>query len=148
MRFLRITFFIGLIGLGVIQFFPTDRNQNSTVLETDFVNIYNVPEDIQSILKNSCLDCHSNNTEYPWYSQIQPAGWLLENHIRDGKSELNFSEFGSYSKRKRRNKLRAITNQIKDEEMPLSSYTFIHRDAKLTDEEKSKIINWIESTIY
>lgn len=139
--------FLCLIGLVGIQFSPTKRNQNKTISDADFAKTFEVPKNVLTILKTSCYDCHSNYTEYPWYNKIQPISWLLENHIKKGKSELNLSEFGAYSKRKRRSKLRAIINQIKDDEMPLTSYTLIHPNAKLSDKDKSTIINWIETNI-
>ena len=88
------------------------------------------------VFKNSCYDCHSNNTRYPWYVNIQPMGWVMARHIKKGKENLNFSEFGTYSKRKQANKLRAIATSIKDGSMPLSSYTIMHTDAKLCEEEE------------
>lgn len=126
-----------------IQFIPTIRNQSNVVLETDFSKTFDVPYNIQNLIKNSCYDCHSNNTNYPWYNKIQPASWLLENHIQEGKKELNFSEFGSYSKRRQKSKLKSIKSQIEKNEMPLSSYTFIHRDVKLSENDKELIYNWL-----
>ena len=93
----------------------------------------------------SCYNCHSNNTQYPWYNKIQPVAWFLEGHIKKAKEELNFSEFGDYSKRRQKNKLKSIINQIRDNEMPLSSYTLIHRDAILSESEKSELENWISN---
>ena len=122
-----------------IQFIPTTRNQSNVVLKTDFSKTFNVPYNIQNILKNSCYDCHSNNTNYPWYNKIQPVSWLLENHIKEGKKELNFSEFGTYSKRRQKSKLKAVINQIRDDEMPLYSYTLIHKDSKLSASDKEVI---------
>lgn len=126
-----------------IQFIPTTRNQSVLILQTDFNNTFEVPNNIQRILKNSCYDCHSNNTNYPWYNKIQPASWLLENHIKEGKKELNFSEFGTYSKRKQKSKLKSVISQIKDDEMPLYSYTLIHKDAKLSERNKKDLIDWL-----
>lgn len=134
----------GLIILFIaIQFVPVSYNQSDTVLDSDFIKTYKVPDQIQSILKTSCYDCHSNNTHYPWYSKIQPGGWFMEGHIKDGKKELNFSEFGDYSGRRKKSKLKAIINQIKDDEMPLWSYTLIHRDAKLSEEDKQLLTDWL-----
>lgn len=81
-----------LVVIIAIQFIQPARNKSARVLPTDVSKIYNVPENVQAILKRSCYDCHSNNTIYPWYSWIQPAGWWLASHIKRGKEELNFSE--------------------------------------------------------
>ncbi len=136
-----------LIVFVVIQFIPTKRNQSSKILPTDVTLTYNVPNNIQSILKTSCYNCHSNNTIYPWYNKVQPIGWLLQFHIDEGKEEINFSEFGSLSKRKRKSKLKAMAHQIKDGDMPLFSYTLIHRNARLTKNKKTLLLNWINKEI-
>ena len=137
--------FLVLVSLVGIQFFPTKRNQNTAILTADFTKTFDVPKEIQSILKTSCYDCHSHNTNYPFYQKIQPLGWFLEHHIKEGKAALNFSEFGTYSKRRQKNKLKTIVNQIKDDEMPLTSYTIMHRNSKLTENQKKEIINWINT---
>lgn len=136
---------IGLAVLVVItgiQFIQPARNENGQVLPTDISKTFSIPGNVQSLLQTACYDCHSNNTNYPWYANIQPMGWLLANHIKDGKAELNFNEFGSYSQRRQQSKLKSIASQIKDDEMPLASYTMLHKNAKLTKEEKALIIDW------
>src|SRR5436190_13044866 len=120
----------------LIQFIQPAHNKSEESLSTDLSKTINVPDNIQSILQNTCYDCHSNNTNYPWYSRIQPFGWLLAGHIRKGKAELNFNEFGSYSMRRQISKLNEIANSIKDGTMPLSSYTMIHKYARLSKEDK------------
>ena len=126
-----------------IQFIPTERNQSYTVPETDFMLVHNVPETIQKKLQVSCYDCHSNNTQYPWYNKIQPAAWFLEDHIKEGKAELNFNEWDSLSSRRKSSKLRSIIKQIESGEMPLDSYTLIHKDAKFSEAEAEELINFI-----
>jgi hypothetical protein len=131
-----------LVALILIQFIQPARNKNREILTVDLTGTVNVPENVQSILKTACYDCHSNNTNYPWYSRVQPFGWLLARHIRKGKAELNFSEFGLYSQRRQITKLNGIANSIKDETMPLSSYTMIHQNARLSKEDKAFLIDW------
>jgi len=112
----------------------------------DISTLVPVPDDVQGILKKSCYDCHSNNTEYPWYAYVQPLHWYLNSHIRSGKEELNFNEFAGYTLRRRQNKLRAIENSLKDGTMPLSSYILIHRNAILDPREKSILIKWVKNS--
>lgn len=69
----------------VIQFIQPARNINGQVLATDITKVATVPDSVQMILKKACYDCHSNNTKYPFYAYIQPIGWLLNNHIVEGK---------------------------------------------------------------
>ena len=132
-----------LVAFVGIQFIPTTRNQSDSVPSTDFMLVNNVPKNIQNKLQISCYDCHSNNTQYPWYNKVQPVAWFLEDHIKEGKAELNFNEWDSLSTRRKTSKLRSIIKQIENGEMPLDSYTFIHRDAKFSEAEAEEIINWV-----
>jgi len=131
-----------LIVFIAIQFIQPARNKNGQVIATDISKIYSLPQSVQATLKTACYDCHSNNTNYLWYTNIQPVGWMMARHIKEGKEELNFSEFGSYSERRQLSKLRSIENSIKDGSMPISTYTIIHKNARLTKEEKAQIIDW------
>ena len=135
-----------LVVIIAIQFIQPARNKEGQVLPTDIAKVYTIPKQVQSVLKNACYDCHSNNTNYPWYSNIQPGGWWLASHIKDGKAELNFSEFGDYSSRRQRSKLNSIAKTVEDRTMPFPSYTLIHPEARLTKEEKTLIINWANTT--
>ncbi len=126
-----------------IQFIPAERNQSVLVPQTDFMLVHNVPDNIRTKLQVSCYDCHSNNTQYPWYNKVQPIAWFLEDHIKEGKAELNFNEWDSLSSRRKKSKLRSIIKQIESGEMPLDSYTLIHKDATFSKEETNEIINFI-----
>jgi hypothetical protein len=129
-----------------IQFIRPDRNISGQVFQTDISNTYSIPANVYTLLKNACYDCHSNNTNYPWYSNIQPIGWFLANDIKNGKAKINFSEFGSLSSRRQISKLKGIENQIKDGSMPLPSYQLLHKEAQLTDGQKKLLIDWIRTT--
>lgn len=132
-----------LIVFVIIQFIQPAHNKSENILQTDVTKVYPVPPNVLTILKTACYDCHSNNTRYPWYSQVQPGGWWLASHIANGKEELNFSDIGSYSIRRQINKLRSIENSIKDGTMPLSSYTLLHKEARLTMQQKELIEGWV-----
>jgi hypothetical protein len=84
----------------LIQFIQPARNTNGQVVQSDITATFTVPAEVKSILEVACYDCHSNNTRYPWYANIQPGGWWLAKHIKDGKEELNFSDFELYSGRR------------------------------------------------
>ena len=143
MKIVKIIAIILLVAFVGIQFIPTTRNQSDTVPSTDFMLVNNVPETIQKKLQVSCYDCHSNNTQYPWYNKIQPVAWFLEDHIKEGKAELNFNEWDSLSSRRKASKLRSIIKQIENDEMPLDSYTLIHSEATFTEAETEELINFI-----
>lgn len=131
-----------LVVLIIIQFFHPKKNVSTAKSPNDIAVLYPVPESVASILNKACNDCHSNNTRYPWYNNIQPVSWWLDDHIREGKRELNFNDFGSYRIGKQYHKLEEVIDQVKKDEMPLGSYTLIHTDAKLTDEEKASLTQW------
>jgi len=133
-----------IAALVIIQFFHPDKNTANSDSDgaNDISRVFAVPDNVQGILQKSCYDCHSNNTDYPWYAEIQPVGWWLNHHIDEGKSELNFNEFSTYSPRRQYKKLEEIAEQVKENEMPLSSYTIIHRDANLSNDQKIAITTW------
>lgn len=134
---------LGLLALFVIlQFFRPKRNQSTEAQPQALAQRYELPADVKSILDKACLDCHSNNTNYPWYTNVQPVGWWLQNHVTEGKSELNFSEFLSYSAKKQNHKMKEVAEQVEKGEMPLNSYTWVHKDAILTEAEKKLLIDW------
>lgn len=140
--------FIGLIIFLLIQLYQPARNISfEQDITGNFTKVYNVPKNIETILRNSCSDCHSNNTNYPWYSYIQPARFFMESHIKEGKENLNFNEFGNYSSRKQKNKLDRMIKEIKSDEMPLSSYTLLHKNVILSSTQKTEVLNWINKTI-
>ena len=134
-----------LVVLIVIQFFHPAKNISTVKSPNDIAVLHKVPENIRTILDKACNDCHSNNTRYPWYNNIQPVAWWLDNHVQEGKGELNFNEFATYPLRKQYHKLEEVTEQVKEGEMPLGSYTLVHTNAKLTDQEKETLINWANS---
>ena len=115
MKITKVIAIIVLIVLVGIQFVPTKRNKSDVTPQTDFMLVSEVPITIQNQLKVSCYDCHSNNTSYPWYNKVQPIAWFLENHIKEGKAELNFNEWKNYSDRRKNSKLRSIIKQIEND---------------------------------
>lgn len=144
-RIKKISIPIILIIFIAIQFFDVNPNKTAETSENSIEKKYSVPQNVRQILKTSCYDCHSNNTVYPWYSKIQPVKWWLANHINDGKRHLNFDEFSTYPKDKKLHKLDEVAETVNADEMPLSSYTVIHTQAKLSAEQKSLIQSWVKS---
>lgn len=104
-----------------------------------------VPSDVSAIFARSCNDCHSNRTSWRWYTHIAPASWLTVRHVNEGRAELNFSEWGSYSKRVKETRLKAICYHSKHRTMPLYSYALAHPSAKLSDDEIRLICDWAEA---
>jgi len=128
----------------IIQFIHPSRNISKVDQSNNITKAYTVPPDVKTILDKACMDCHSNNTRYLWYFKTQPVDWWLTKHINEGKRGLNFDEYANKSLRYQYNKLGDVTEMVKKGEMPLNSYTWIHKDAILTDQEKKTLINWSE----
>lgn len=125
-----------------IQFIRPARNSNNQASVTDISNVTAIPDSVRVILRGACYDCHSNNTEYPWYYGLEPVGWLLAKDIKNGRDNLNFSEFGGYTQRKQLTRLDEIATVINEDIMPLSSYKMMHKSARLGIDEKTLLINW------
>jgi hypothetical protein len=132
--------------LVIIQFIRPERNVSEEIITArDISKVHPIPENVHQILIKKCYDCHSNNTNYPWYINFQPVGWWLAHHIDEGKEELNFSEFSTYDKKKADHKLEEVGEVLEDGSMPLESYTLIHTEAKISAEEKEAINTWLKS---
>lgn len=147
MKFAKGILLVSGILFIALQFIRPVHNKSSQVLTTDISKVITIPDTVLTLLKNACYDCHSNNTYYPLYSNIQPMGWLMAYHIKQAKNQLNFSDFGSYSQRRQLSKLDGIANSIKDDVMPLKSYKIMHKSAQLSTDEKSLLINWAKQSI-
>ncbi len=137
----KILFALVILFIG-IQFIRPAKNQSADAMVNDISTVYNKPNEVSAIMDKACNDCHSNNTVYPWYAQVQPVAWWLNDHIVEGKDELNFNEFATYSIARQYKKLEEIAEEVKEDEMPLYSYTIIHTNAKLSTAEKLTLTNW------
>lgn len=136
-----ITAFIIL--LVISQFFSPQKNEYITPPESDFILTEKPPQKLADILKESCYDCHSNNTIYPWYDRITPVNFWVNRHIKGGKKELNFSLWSKYSAKRKAHKLEEFIEMINEREMPLESYLLTHSEAKLSDSEIKTLTDWV-----
>ncbi|HYL80625.1 MAG TPA: heme-binding domain-containing protein [Candidatus Acidoferrum sp.] len=134
----------GLVVL-VAQFIPVAKT-NPSVDAAQTINAgMTLPAEVTQVFERSCQDCHSNRTVWPWYSQVAPASWLLAHHVNEGRRELNFSEWAQYPARRRDRKLKEICEQVRRGELPQASYTLLHPQAKLSDQEKQAICVWTDA---
>jgi len=129
----------------VIQVIPVERNVSTVPAGQSFERTEKVPANVAAILKVSCYDCHSNNTRYPWYSELQPGAYFMAQHIKEGKEELNLDEFNNYSKRRKKAKIKSIISQIEKDEMPLKSYRMMHGNARLSADEKKELLDFFNT---
>ncbi|NKI27273.1 heme-binding domain-containing protein [Arenibacter sp. 6A1] len=135
-----------LIVFVLIQFYRPSKNIAESDTMDSFMTETNPSKELKIILKQACFDCHSNNTVYPWYNNIAPISFWLDAHIKDGKKHLNFSEWENYSVKKKDHKMEELEEMIREGAMPLKEYTWTHKEAKLTPDQKQAILDWADHT--
>ncbi len=131
----------------IIQFIRPKRNEAFGPFPNDIQGKFAMSNQVKTTITTACFDCHSNNTKYPWYANVQPVAWWLQNHVNEGKKHLNFSEFASYPEKRQRKKLEEIKESVTEGWMPLESYKWIHKDAVLTKEQSMAIAQWCDESL-
>ncbi|HEX4888532.1 MAG TPA: heme-binding domain-containing protein [Luteibaculaceae bacterium] len=134
-----------LAALVVIQFFQIDTTNPQTDPSNDFLAKMKPEPEVANLIRSACYDCHSNETQYPFYAKINPIGWILKDHVNEGREELNFSNWTSYTLKRMDHKLEECVELIDSGEMPMESYTWIHGEAKLTNEQRAKLAAYFSS---
>ena len=132
----KITLIVLAVIIIAIQFIPVNRT-NPPVTAT-----FDAPMEVISVFKRSCYDCHSNETNWPWYSYIAPVSWLVSSDVEEARSHFNFSEWGNLSRKDIAKMKEEIWDEIEKEDMPLWKYTILHPDANLTPQDKTLIKDW------
>lgn len=127
-----------------IQFFRIDKTNPPVNENLDFIHIKNTSASTAQILKNSCYDCHSNESEYPWYTNISPFSWLVKNHIDEGRKHLNFSEFATYDIKRQLHKLEEAVEEVERGKMPMESYLIVHQDARLSAAQQKELTDYFK----
>lgn len=140
----KIFWFLLIAVLVLIQLFPVSRPEVSTINPDDLMKNVDMPVNISTILKSTCYDCHSNETRYPWYSNIAPVKWLVYYDINNAREELNFSEWNSLNKMDKAEILDDISTEVLEGEMPLKIYPLLHPEAKLSKVDREAISEWAE----
>ncbi|MEO2051069.1 MAG: heme-binding domain-containing protein [Allomuricauda sp.] len=140
---IAIALLVVLVGM---QFFRPEKNQAEGDYVAAFVAETQPSPEVQGILKSACYDCHSANTNYPWYSNVAPISYWLADHIEEGKEHLDFSDWANYTAKKKDHKLEELVEEVKEGEMPLNEYTWTHADARLTQEQITALLTWAEET--
>ena len=135
-----------LILFVAIQFYRPEKNESSKDHLSEFLVETNPSQEVAGILKSSCYDCHSDHTNYPWYNQVAPVSWWLADHIEEGKEHLNFSDWDSYSPKKKDHKLEELIEEVEEGEMPLKEYTWTHAEADLTEQQRQAVMEWARQT--
>ena len=144
---LKIVLVIFVLILIIAQFIRPDLNQGDMDVNKDFLVTEAASPAVAMLMKNACYDCHSNSTSYPWYSKISPLSFWIQGHVDHGKENLNFSEWTTYSIKKKKHKLEECVEEVEDGKMPLKSYTWMHGNAKLDQEDMDLLVEWFRALI-
>jgi len=145
MKIVKKILWLLLIVFVIAQFFGPEKNQGDISAIEPFLAETKPPENVKKILKESCFDCHSDVTRYPWYFNITPVNYWIADHIEHGKDELNFSKWADYSLKRKEHKMDEVWEEVKKKEMPLDSYTWTHGDANLSDEQIEDLVTWAKA---
>lgn len=145
MKILKILIILLIAAFIIIQFFRIDKTNPEFDPVIDLITMENPPIEVAQMLKSACYDCHSNETIWPWYSNIAPISWMLEQHVEDGRDNINFSFWGEIEKEDRLYVLEEMIEEIEEAEMPLPGYLITHSDAKLSDTQRQLLIDWLRS---
>lgn len=136
-----------LVGILVLsQLIPVDRSVPEVDPSQDFLTSVDAPAVMASLIKDACYDCHSYQTTYPWYAKVSPISFWIQGHINGGRQHLNFSEWTAYPADKAAHKLEECFEEVEERHMPMKSYTFLHPEAKLSDEQVSAMAQWFQQT--
>jgi len=141
----NIAIFLVFLFLAV-QSIRIDKTTEPVNPATDFIALTSANAEVANTLKIACYDCHSNQSSYPWYTNIAPVSWWIKHHINEGSHHLNFSIWGTYSEKRKSHKLEECIEMVEEGEMPMTSYTIMHGDAKLTDAQKLQLVEFFKAT--
>ncbi|HEV2863443.1 MAG TPA: heme-binding domain-containing protein [Pyrinomonadaceae bacterium] len=128
-----------------LQFVRPARTNPAAVAGQSLEEVSPPPAEVARVLDRSCMDCHSNRTRWPWYSNVSPVSWFVADHVEEGRREMNFSRWGGYTERQREGRLRAVCGTVREGFMPLNSYTLVHRGAALTPDDAKALCDWAAS---
>jgi hypothetical protein len=129
----------------LIQSFRIDKTTQPVDPAADFMSLTSANADVSKTLKLACYDCHSNQPDFPWYTNVAPVSWWIKHHIDEGSHHLNFSIWGSYSEKKKNHKLDECVEMVEEGEMPMISYTTMHKEAKLTDAQRLQLVEFFKA---
>ena len=133
---LKIIFVLSILFI-IIQFIPVDKKNPAIISEIP------APVEVQKILQRSCYDCHSHQTVWPWYSHVAPVSWLIAHDVKEGRENLNFSVWSDSDQRKQIKIFEEIQEVIEKKEMPLTTYLWMHPDARLDINDQMILKAWL-----
>lgn len=129
----------------LIQFKRIDKTNPPIDNTKDLLSMTKAPQEIQKLIKGACYDCHANTTVYPWYTNVAPVSWWIRGHIDNARGNVNFSEWGTYEASRQKNSARESAEVIEQKKMPAFTYSLMHKEAKLTDDQREILAKWFKS---
>ena len=133
-----------LLSLIIMQFFQIEKTNPDSNLEQDFLRINDAPQEISKLFKDACYDCHSHETRYPWYTSVAPISFWIKSHINGGRQQLNYSIWSKYPEDKKSHKIEETIEMIEEKSMPLTSYIIGHPEARISESERAKMVQWLK----
>jgi mono/diheme cytochrome c family protein len=134
-----------VVALIIMQFFPIDKTNAPVDQAKDFLTMENAPTEVAQLFKTACYDCHSDETKYPWYTSVAPISWFIKGHIDEGHEHINFSTWADYDAKKKAHKMEEIIEVVDGKEMPMLTYWMIHWDAKISEEQRKQMTDWVRT---
>lgn len=148
LKILKWSVLVAAVIFAAAQFVRPART-NPPIVEAQTAQAHlKMTSEVEAVFRRACYDCHSNETRWPWYSNVAPASWFLIDHVDHGRRHLNFSDWAQSGRRSEKNpaaQLDEIYEQVKGGGMPLGSYLILHRDASLSDQDVKVICDWVKS---
>jgi len=126
------------------QFIRIDKTNPESIPALGIIEVESAGPDIAAMLKASCYDCHSNESKYPWYTNVAPVSWWIKNHINSARGSLNFSEWANYSPQEKTDHANEAALKVEKKWMPISSYKIAHPEGRLSDEQVVVLSNWFK----
>ena len=137
---------ITLAVIVIIQFIDSRLPQTAPPGPKELSVTEKMPSDVKELMSKACYDCHSMESRFPWYSHVAPVKWLVKSDILGGRRHVNFSDWGDYQDKQKVKKLDDIHEEVEKHDMPPSNYLLMHKEARLTDTDRQKIVAWADST--
>ncbi len=144
-KWLKIIAYVILATFAIAQFFRPERTNPPIDAARTMQAQLQVPPHVDALLQRACQDCHTNNTNWPWYSNITPVSWFVADHVTEGRRELNFSEWAKYDAKRADHKLEGISEVVEERAMPLPSYLPLHSHARLSEEDIRTLSAWAKA---
>jgi hypothetical protein len=125
----------------------TNPPHTNPPVKNDFLTLMNPSPKIAAMFRSACYDCHSDETHWPWYSSVAPMSWQIAQDVNEGRAQLNLSEWPSDNPQRAWKKMENMSEEIDQKDMPLNKYTLIHKDARLTDDQRNELTQWLDGEV-